>query len=134
MKYAEVENIRNHLVILGQDQLPVGYEIGKNIHRCDQVIDEVDKVVEKLVQQYADKGDDGRVLYGPADASGRRKPVMPPEKELALQEQLDKVNDDDSHVVRFHKIPEDRIKSLSLRGAALGPLFGTIIEEQPEKV
>jgi hypothetical protein len=62
MKYAEVFLIKTALEALGKLDLPVTFEVAKNIRACNVVLTEVQELAKELVEKYADRDEAGQLI------------------------------------------------------------------------
>ncbi len=131
MKIDQITQIKNALNQLGNERLPIAYEIAKNIKTCDKVIDEVQTIVKELFEKYAEKDENGKLKNFEQDGQLMSK-ITDAEKLKEYNAELEKVRDDD-HEITFHKVLLSKIEAEKLQANTLVPLLDTIFVETVTK-
>lgn len=125
MRYTEIAEIRNALQVLGNEKLPIAYEVAKNIRKCNRILDEVQDIVKELHGKYADKDEKGTVKQYEEDGKQLAK-ISDPAQLLAYQQELAKI-DTEEHEIEFIKISSSKLDSEKLTGNILVPLIDVVI-------
>jgi hypothetical protein len=130
MKVAKLQSILGALQALGQQKLPIGYEIAKNIRRCEQALAETNDVVKALVRKHAVKRPDGEPSY---EVRGDRMfPVFDEENRGLYAAEIRKV-DEESVEVDLHRVLVARLEGIPVEGSLLAPLLGYVFVESVEE-
>jgi hypothetical protein len=124
MKFSEISGIKNALEQLGNERLPIWYEIAKNIRICNKVIDEVQAIAKELFEGFADKDENGKLKQFEENGRSVSK-ITDPEKLKAYSAEVEKLDKDD-HEITFHKVSLKKIESEKLQANVLVPLLDTI--------
>ena len=138
MKYSQLLNIQSGLIGLGKYNIPISYEVAKNLNRVNKVIEEVQKTIIDLHKKFADKDTNGNVQYETTDRNMIPKFEKNKDNFNLFQEQIKKIDEDDTYKVDFHKISAKKIETMlknekyQVAGEYLSPLIGSIIEEDED--
>ena len=125
MRYAEIKEIVNALTALGNEKLPIAYEIAKNIRKCNKILTEVDETVKELHTKFVDKDENGEVKqYTEGDKTFSK--ISDPDQLKAFNEEIAKIEVDE-HEITFHKILFSKIENERLAANALAALIDTVI-------
>lgn len=128
--YEQVITITGALEALSKMNLPIWYEITKNLRLCSKAGKEFQKVRNEIWEKYGKKDKDGKwkTVKG-KDSRGNEVDEIDFGKER--DEALENLNKllSDKPSIEFHKIPYDKVKGLSLSADMMEPLMDYIITE-----
>lgn len=127
MKYAEIMEVRDALVRLGEKDLPVAYEVAKNIRICNSILNETREILQDLHKKFADKDKDGNIIQ--YEENGQQVSKITDKEKLAqYQEELRKL-DAEEHEVAFLKVSKASFAGKDVPGLVLVPLVDVVITD-----
>lgn len=151
LSFNDLKKIREALQILGTLNLPIAYEVAKNLKRVNATLREPEELLAELWNKYIDKDADGNqiqyTINGEAKIVVANKDELLPdarvftkigdsEKQKDFQEQKKKTESDtfevDLHEVKMSKL-KDYIEKNGIMGNALEPLLDVVLIEDETK-
>ncbi len=129
MKFAEILIIKKALMVLGQERLPVAYEIAKNIRICDKIITESKEIANEVYLRYADREENGDVKMYKNELGQGVARITDSTRAAECQVELNKL-DLEEHDVSFVKFNKNILKAEKLSADTLIPLIDIIIVEE----
>jgi hypothetical protein len=126
MNYTEIQNVKQALLKISSERLPIAYEIAKNLKLCNKIIAETDEIMMEIYKKYADKDEKGelRVYHDPSEKEMYK--ISDNEKLLEYQQALNKLYSEE-HDVKFITISKTTLIGQSLYATDLLPLLDIII-------
>ena len=128
MKLKEIQEIHKSLQKLGEERLPIGYELARNLKLCNNVIKDYEEVASSLFSQYGDKNDSGELVNYAGESGQVLLKISDPVLLEQYQKELQKLQGEE-HNIKFLKIPKSKLDGRALEGNTLVPLLDVIIEE-----
>ena len=129
MNYFQILEIKNALIELGKERLPVAYEIAKNTRLCNQIIAETADLSRELFEKFADRDDNGNLIQYPDESKPMQTMLKIDDPEKLAQHQTERIKLLlAEHAVDFVKVPASSIQAVPLAAAILMPLLDSIIE------
>jgi hypothetical protein len=129
MNYFQITEIKNALIELGKERLPVAYEIAKNTRLCNQVINETADLSRELFEKFADRDSEGALIQYPDESKSMQTVLKINDPEKLAQHQAERIKLLlAEHTVDFVKISASSIQAVPLTASILMPLLDSIIE------
>ena len=126
MKFGQIASIHQALTVLGQERLPVAYEVAKNIKACEKVISEVQDLVKSLFQTYVDRDLSGNVIEYEEDGGKKVNKISDPKQLAAYQEEMNKIDAED-YEIKLATIPGSKFEGKEIAATVLMPLLDSVI-------
>lgn len=128
LKFPVLVEVQRALETLGQQQLPVSYEIARNLKSIRRVVDEQQEIARSLYEKFADKEDDGSLKRYVVGEQMKLK-ISDPKLFIAYNLEVKKI-DETEHEVTLYPIAWSKIEKFDLQGNAIAPLLDIIIIDQ----
>jgi len=127
MKYAQIGAIKVSLEALKDKELPIAYELARNLLICDKFLEEAQGLVQVLHTGFADRDSEG-VLVKYIEEGKEAHKISDPIKLMQFQKELLKLENEE-HEIKFIKIKRAALENTMLTASVLVPLIDTIIED-----
>ena len=125
MTYIEIAELLDALIKLGERDLPIAYEIAKNIRACKVLVREGQEIAQELFNKFADKNPEGKFIsYTEGDKQGYR--ITDGTKMDLYRAEIKKLEQQE-HDLKLIPIPKTSISGKDLPANLLVPLIGTVI-------
>jgi hypothetical protein len=127
MRYVQIAMIHQALTALGQERLPVAYEVAKNLKACDKIMVEVRDLLTILFQKYVDRDLSGNIVEYEEDGQKRNK-ISDPEQLRQYNEEIAKIDAED-YEIKFTTIPGEKLAGKEIAASILLPLLDVVITD-----
>ena len=125
MRFGQIAALQQALTVLGQERLPMAYEIAKNLKACDRVMIEVRELAQIIFQKYADRDLSGNIMEYDEDGKKQNK-ISDPEQLRMYNDEITKI-DTEEHDIHLITIPGIKFAGKDIAAAVLLPLLDTVI-------
>lgn len=125
MKFGQIASIHQALTVLGQERLPVAYEVAKNIKACEKVITEVQELVKTLFQTYVDRDLSGNIIEY-EDGDKKTNKISDPKQLTLYQEEMNKIDAED-YDIKLTPISGTKFEGKEIAATVLMPLLDSVI-------
>ena len=127
MKYAKIKLIEDSLTKLGNKELPIAFEIAKNLRACTKITEESEALFKEVFSKYADKDENGNLIQYSQDGKPTTK-ITGADKMEQFNVEVAKI-DNEEHEIVFIKIPKSALSGKDLAANILVPLMDDLITE-----
>lgn len=127
MKLYQIDQINKALKKLAETDLPIAYELAKNIRACETILDESNEIARELHSRFADKNEKGELIQYPQDGKEYSR-ITDTSKALLYTHELAKIEAVE-HDIKLVPISKTIFEGKQIPGLTnlLIPLIGTII-------